>query len=1290
MATGVMAFFLLLNGMERVEREALIERYSLLKPYFKKAYELAPSLPYGILEAMSFTITHMRNIQPDREEASCIGLPGYWGPMGLIMDGKGFFIENGKLIAQISGFDEEAIKRNPAKNIIATAIALEHFFQKIKNGSITGKMYEALKSIHYIPGGTNILEYARDAEIYQIFSLLADEEFMGLIGQAPHKIDWSVFGRNESVLKARQVKIIKQIDRVETENGYYLMQTCTNPPDYPQASWVPADPNNYSNGRNCAISAITIHTTQGSYSGTIAWFQNPSAQVSAHYVLRSSDGAVTQMVCEIDKAWHVGTENCYTIGYEHEGWVNDPSWYTMAMYTSSANIAKYDVQRWGIPAHRTCFWDWAAVSTTLVLGNCTRIKGHQHYPNQTHTDPGQYWNWDLYFKLINDNPQVITYTQPSGSIYDSGGPSGNYGDDERKVYVISPQGASSVTITFTQFAVEQNWDYLYVYDGNSVWAPLLGKYTGNTLPPQLTSSGPSITIEFRSDCATNDAGYAISWTSTLADTVPPITQIFPEVNPYGWQNSSFYVSFSDTDNAGSVAGRFWQVAEYRNNGWYCNPVHGFFNDEFTSPQIDTQWTTYTGTWTLSNSTLYQNDESVNNTNIYAFCTQNASSEYLYSFRAAFTGGTSTNRRLGIHIFADSATAYNRWNSYLIWFRYDNAKFQLYKIVNDSLNLVNEVPLSFSLNVWYEYKIYYNPQNGVIKIWRNNSLISQWQDPNPIQSGKFISLRTGNALAGFKEVRVLKSRGPDAVVIVGNPNGMVRFENPSKNQPSCRILSRVVDASGNWSQLATSYVNIDWTTPYTQIQAPSGWQTSTFNVSFKDTDNLSGVWQKFWNVSEFRDGNWYCNRDYGFFNDLFQSPQIDTQWTPYTGTWTINAGMLSQTDENVTNTNIYSYLKQDSTHAYLYVFSARFDGGTSTNRRLGIHIFADSATAFHRWNSYLIWFRLDNAKFQLYRVKNDTLNLVVEKPLTTQLNTLYHYRIYYNPQSGKLIVWRNTQLIAEWTDPQPIKSGKYISLRTGNALASYGYVRVYKSRGGNEQVTVGTGGMVRYENPSPQQPSCRLLAFSIDTAYNFLIGKQDTAFINIDWTPPLPSTVYDTSGFDVDTVIFTGQSSIMISWLPFKDTNSGIKDYYAGAAYTPGIPSITGWNYASLDTFYLFNLSQLPYDTLIYTCVKAENNAGFSSIACSDGFIIIQLPTGNPPPLFSLSDTPRHGKLRLLIYDQYGKLLYSSLNMNSLPGLPQGIYTAIFIEETPIRQIRFFKRLIIIDKNPGTFNLNDLK
>lgn len=159
--------------------------------------------------------------------------------------------------------------------------------------------------------------------------------------------------------------------------------------DYPGARWVPAYSGNYTPANRPSshpIRYVIIHVTQGSYAGAISWFQNPSARVSAHYVLRSSDGEITQMVRHKDIAWHAGnwTYNTQSIGLEHEGWVSDPRWFTDAMYRASANLTRYICNQYGIPKTRSY------------------IIGHNEVPGATHTDPGVHWDWNYYMSLISD------------------------------------------------------------------------------------------------------------------------------------------------------------------------------------------------------------------------------------------------------------------------------------------------------------------------------------------------------------------------------------------------------------------------------------------------------------------------------------------------------------------------------------------------------------------------------------------------------------------------------------------------------------------------------------------------------------------------------------------------------------------------------------------------------------------------------------------------------------------------------------------------------------------------
>jgi hypothetical protein len=149
--------------------------------------------------------------------------------------------------------------------------------------------------------------------------------------------------------------------------------------------WMPASTANYTHGRaGESVRYVVIHTTQGSYAGAISWLQNPAAQASAHYVIRASDGQITQMVDESDTAWHAGnwTYNLRSVGIEHEGFVSSPSWTTGAMLRSSAELTCAIARRHGIPLDRD------------------HIFGHVEVPLATHTDPGPYWDWPRYMGLV--------------------------------------------------------------------------------------------------------------------------------------------------------------------------------------------------------------------------------------------------------------------------------------------------------------------------------------------------------------------------------------------------------------------------------------------------------------------------------------------------------------------------------------------------------------------------------------------------------------------------------------------------------------------------------------------------------------------------------------------------------------------------------------------------------------------------------------------------------------------------------------------------------------------------
>ncbi|TCJ20700.1 N-acetylmuramyl-L-alanine amidase [Rubrobacter taiwanensis] len=125
-------------------------------------------------------------------------------------------------------------------------------------------------------------------------------------------------------------------------------------PDYQRAKWYGAHSQNYSSANRPSsnpINKIILHITEGSWSSAINWFNDSRAQVSAHYVVRSSDGFIGQCVEEKDIAWHAGNwpVNQTSIGIEHEGFGNDPKWMTDALYNASAQLSAYLCRKYNVP-----------------------------------------------------------------------------------------------------------------------------------------------------------------------------------------------------------------------------------------------------------------------------------------------------------------------------------------------------------------------------------------------------------------------------------------------------------------------------------------------------------------------------------------------------------------------------------------------------------------------------------------------------------------------------------------------------------------------------------------------------------------------------------------------------------------------------------------------------------------------------------------------------------------------------------------------------------------------------
>jgi N-acetyl-anhydromuramyl-L-alanine amidase AmpD len=138
-----------------------------------------------------------------------------------------------------------------------------------------------------------------------------------------------------------------------------------------------------------SIDYLVVHNTECTYDRCIQLVKGevePNRFVSWHYTLRSADGHVAQHVANRNVAAHAGNWyfNMHSIGFEHEGFAAQPGrWYTEALYRSSAELATYLAARYDFELDRA------------------HVVGHDQFGTSTYKwDPGPYWDWEHYMKLL--------------------------------------------------------------------------------------------------------------------------------------------------------------------------------------------------------------------------------------------------------------------------------------------------------------------------------------------------------------------------------------------------------------------------------------------------------------------------------------------------------------------------------------------------------------------------------------------------------------------------------------------------------------------------------------------------------------------------------------------------------------------------------------------------------------------------------------------------------------------------------------------------------------------------
>ena len=243
---------------------------------------------------------------------------------------------------------------------------------------------------------------------------------------------------------------------------------------------------------------VVIHDMEGYYASTISYLQGCNNTVSINYCVNglkdtSTDypaGEITQMVREAYYAWHVGCWNKYMFGTEHEGFVSNPAWFTDAMYNATGALQKHLCEAYGITKdrnhvighneHLNANWRNWVTANYAFSPTCN-----------SHTDPGQYWDWTRLMNSLNGNAATVVSSSHPSSV--------TVGQGFSATVVMHNSGGTSWTSAGNYNLGSQN------PQDNTRWG--LGRVgTTGTISP-----GANSTYTFNCTAPTTAGSYAFDW-----------------------------------------------------------------------------------------------------------------------------------------------------------------------------------------------------------------------------------------------------------------------------------------------------------------------------------------------------------------------------------------------------------------------------------------------------------------------------------------------------------------------------------------------------------------------------------------------------------------------------------------------------------------------------------------------------------------------------------------------------------------------------------------------------------
>lgn len=169
-------------------------------------------------------------------------------------------------------------------------------------------------------------------------------------------------------------------------------------------------------------------------------------------------------------------------------------------------------------------------------------------------------------------------------------------------------------------------------------------------------------------------------------------------------------------------------------------------------------------------------------------------------------------------------------------------------------------------------------------------------------------------------------------------------------------------------------------------------------------------------------------------------QMPADWIPVAGDWGIENGQLINFDMYETVTNIFFPVEQQG-RVLTYEWEVNMQDAMAAWAPLaGVHFLADSGEEGNHGNSYFLF--QASTVLKLYKSVDNQLVAQWDIPeYAAQVGQTYRFRVVFNTETGSMQIYLNDQLVKDWTDPEPIRSGQFVAFRTNSTQAGFSYLRI---------------------------------------------------------------------------------------------------------------------------------------------------------------------------------------------------------------------------------------------------------